>query len=316
VDVEKFIEIAQIGRLSLKGKVYLNSITLEQMNILMEKFGETAFNEDAELFIDGPANAFVLGKTELLEGTSETYKVVAFGGKAKSIQFSLYNGSNSYTSVTQDGVLTVKEGFGQGTFTMRVIVTTEEDVFYTDVNISVAKRVYPTASNLVIDGSASIENDYQTYILSYPSDVNGEFDTVWSLTANEHGYVEIESYDDFTCTLKRLQETFLVINLTLTATLTKKVNGAAVATVAKEIVYKNENVAETDPGIIAALYAAGLCSSDKYITKDEAAVITASDLQPGTSPSTSIFYNQRNNIKSFNGFQYFTGITEVPVYCL
>ena len=313
VDVEKFIEIAQIGRLSLKGKVYLNSITLEQMNILMAKFGETAFNEDAEFFIDGPANAFVLGKTELLEGTTETYKVVTFGGRAKSIQFSLYNGSNSYTSVTQEGVLTVKEGFGQGTFTMRVIITTEEDTFYKDVVISVAKRIYPTASNLTIEGSESIENDYQTYILSYPDDVNGEFDTVWNLTTNEEGYVEKESYDDFSCTLKRLQETYLPIYLTLTATLTKKVNGAAVAIVSKEIVYVNETVAETDAGIVAALYAAGLCSSDKFISKDEAAKVTASDLQPGTSERTSIFSNN-SKIKSFDGFQYFTQITEVPEF--
>lgn len=316
VDVEKFIELAKISNLSLKGKVYLNSISLDQMYVLMDKFGESAFNEDAEFFIDGPANAFVLGNTEVLEGTSETYKVVAFGGKAKSIQFSLYNGSNSYTSVTQNGVLTVKEGFGQGTFTMRVIVTTEDETFYTDVVISVAKRIYPTASNLTIEGSASIESDYHSYSLSYPDNVNGEFDTAWTLTANEEGYVGIDSFDDFGCTLKRLQDTYLPIYLTLTATLTKKVNGAAVATVSKDIVYINEDVAETDPGIIAALYNAGLCSSDKFITKEEAARVTASDLQPSKYVDTSIFYSHRNNIKSFNGFQYFTGITEVPVYCL
>ena len=315
VDVDQFMQIAQIGRLSLKGRVYLNSINLEQMNILMDKFGESAFNEDAEFFIDGPANAFVLGKTELLEGTSETYKVVAFGGKAKSIQFSLYNGSNSYTTVTQNGVLTVKEGFGQGTFTMRVIVTTEEDTFYKDVVISVAKRIYPTASNLTIEGASSIESDYHEYLLSYPEDVNGEFDTAWTLAVSEEGFVEIESYDDFSCTLKKVQETYVPVYLTLTATLTKKVNGAAVATVSKEIAYINDDIAEYDAGIIAALYAAGLCSSDKYITKDEAAKVTASDLQPGTSESTSIFYRQRNNIKNFNGFQYFTNIIEVPDYC-
>lgn len=315
VDVEKFIELAKISNLSLKGRVYLNSISLEQMYVLMDKFGESAFNEDAEFFIDGPANAFVLGKTELLEGTSETYKVVAFGGKAKSIQFSLYNGSNSYTSVTQNGVLTVKEGFGQGTFTMRVIVATEDETFYTDVVISVAKRIYPTASNLTIEGSASIESDYHSYSLSYPENVNGEFDTAWTLTANEEGYVGIDSFDDFGCTLKRLQDTYLPIYLTLTATLTKKVNGAAVATVSKDIVYINEDVAETDPGIIAALYGAGLCSSDKFITKEEAARVTASDLQPNTSGSVSIFYNYREQIKSFNGFEYFTRVTEVPYYC-
>lgn len=315
VDVEQFMQIANIGNLILKGRVYLNSINLEQMNILMDKFGESAFNEDAEFFIDGPANAFVLGKTELLEGTSETYRVVAFGGKAKSVQFSLYNGSNSYTSVTQEGMLTVREGFGNGTFTMRVIVTTEEDVFYTDVNISVAKRVYPTVSNLVIEGSNSIENEYEEYTLSYPDDVNGEFDTVWTLAVSEEGFVEIESYDDFSCTLKKVQETYVPVYLTLTATLTKKVNGAAVATVSKEIAYINDDIAEYDAGIIAALYAAGLCSSDKYITKDEAAKVTASDLQPGTSESTSIFWRYKDQIKNFNGFQYFTNIIEVPDYC-
>lgn len=79
-------------------------------------------------------------------------------------------------------------------------------------------------------------------------------------------------------------------------------------------VVSDNDIAETDAGICAALYAAGLCANETYITKAEAAVITESQLQPGSSASTSIFYNKREEIKSFNGFQYFTGLKSIPKY--
>ena len=315
VDADKLIEISKIGNLSLKGRIYLKSISLEQMNRLMEVFGETAFNENAELFIDGPDAIFILGNTDILEGSVQKYKTVIFGGSATSIQYSLYNGSNSYTSVAKDGTVTILEGFGNGRFTLRAIVSKGSETFYEDIVINVTKRTYPTKDNLTIKGNPKIEIDYQVYTLEYPADVNGDFATSWSLASNLGGYVEIQASDDNGCALRRLKDTYLPVYLTLTATLTKRVNGAAVATVSKEIVYINEAVAETDAGIVAALYAAGLCSSDKFITKDEAAKVTASDLQKGTSESTSIFWNYRNQVKTFDGFQFFTGLTEVPDHC-
>lgn len=76
----------------------------------------------------------------------------------------------------------------------------------------------------------------------------------------------------------------------------------------------NEAIAESDPGICKALYDAGLCANETYITKVEAQAIVAEDLYTGTFPnsSNSIFYSQRSNIKNFEGFKYFTGVTKLP----
>ena len=78
----------------------------------------------------------------------------------------------------------------------------------------------------------------------------------------------------------------------------------------------NEAIAESDPGICKALYDAGLCANETYITKVEAQAIVAEDLYTGTSPnsSNSIFKPYLKNIKSFEGFKYFTNVTYLPDY--
>ena len=82
-------------------------------------------------------------------------------------------------------------------------------------------------------------------------------------------------------------------------------------TITKSIDIVNELIAESDAGIVTALYNAGLCANPTYITKEEALLVTDNDLQPGTSSDTSIFYPQRNNIKSFDGFKYFKNVTRI-----
>lgn len=59
------------------------------------------------------------------------------------------------------------------------------------------------------------------------------------------------------------------------------------------------------------MYSAGLVANETYTLKSEAEVITDAQLQPGTAQTTSVFYAQRTNIKSFEEFKYFTGVTKV-----
>ena len=126
------------------------------------------------------------------------------------------------------------------------------------------------------------------------------------------GYAEIESSNNTQCVIKKLQEAATVVNGTLTAAVKKKYNNGSLFSKTFAIEFVNDTIAETDTGIVTALYNAGLCANSTYITKEEAALITDVDLQPGTSSSTSVFYNQAKNIKSFDGFQYFTSVTSVP----
>ena len=315
VDADKLAEISEIGNLDLKGKVVLSSITIEQLNTLIEVFGESAFDKNSDFFINAPGAIFVTGRTELLEGESEDYGCVVFGGEVKKLTWSIYSGSSSYTSInTETGVLTTTEGMGNRTLTIRVTAITDSGTKVKDLAVNVKARVYPSSSQATISGSSKLESARTSYQLSFSvSGITGDMVATWTLSGMD-GYAEIESYDNSSCVVKKLAEASTLVQGTLSCALKKRYNNSNLFTVTKTINIVNELVAETDTGIVTALYNAGLCANPTYITKEEAALVTADDLQPGTAYNSSIFYPQSSKIKSFDGFKYFTGVTYIKTY--
>ena len=312
VDADKLAEISGIGNLDLKGKVVLSSITLEQLNTLIDVFGETAFDKNSDFFINAPDAIFVTGRTELLEGESEDYECVIFGGEVQRITWSIYSGGSSYTSInTETGVLTTTEGMGNKTLTIRVTAITDSGAKTKDLTVTVKARVYPSSSQATISGPSKLESARTTYQLAFSvSGITGDMVATWTLSGMD-GYAEIESYDDSSCVVKKLAEASTVVKGTLSCVLKKRYNNASLFTITKNIEAINELIAEADTGIVAALYNAGLCANPSYITKEEALLVTDDDLQPGTSSDSSIFYPQRDNIKSFDGFKYFKNVTRI-----
>ena len=316
VDADKLAEISGIGNLDLKGKVVLSSITLEQLNTLIDAFGETAFDKNSDFFINAPDAIFVTGRTELLEGESEDYDCVVFGGEVQRITWSIYSGGSSYTSInTETGVLTTTEGMGNKTLTIRVTAITDSGTKTKDLTVTVKARVYPSSSQTTISGPSKLESAKATYQLAFSvSGITGDMVATWTLSGMD-GYAEIESYDDSSCVVKKLAEASTVVQGTLSCALKKRYNNANLFTITKNIEAVNELIAESDAGIVTALYNAGLCANPSYITKEEALLVTDNDLQPGTSSDSSIFYPQRDNIKSFDGFKYFKNVTRIKDYC-
>ena len=315
VDANKLAEISGIGNLDLKGKVVLTSVTIEQINTLMDVFGETAFDKNSDFFIYAPGAIFITGRTELLEGESEDYNCIIFDGDVKSITWSISSGESSYTSINpKTGLLTTTEGAGNRTLTISATAITDSGTKTKDLTVTLKARVYPSSSQTTIDGSSDLVSTRTTYQLAFSaSGITGDMVATWTLSGLD-GYAEIESYNDSSCVVKKLAEASTHVQGTLSCALKKRYNNSSLFTVTKTIDVYNENIAEGDTGIVTALYNAGLCANPGYITKDEAALVTADDLQPGTSASTSIFYSQARNIKSFNGFKYFTGVTKLKDY--
>ena len=310
---DDLFNLTNLGTLNLKGKASIDSITLEQITAFREVFGENVFEEGSEFYIDAPAVVVVTGRTELLEGEQEQYEVVVVGGKVEKTTWSIYSGY--YAQISSDGLLTTTEAGSTRTVVVRVTVITDTETKIMDTSVSVKARKYPTSSETSIVGSANIESATETYNLVFTTQgITGEMSATWTLTGFDD-YAEIESSDDTSCVIKRLQVTNGVLSGTLSCKLTKKSTGATLFTATKTIGMRNENIAETDAGICKALYDAGLCADPTFITKEEAANITAEQLQPGTTANTSIFYAQRTNIKSFDGFKWFTRVTKVPAYC-
>ena len=90
----------------------------------------------------------------------------------------------------------------------------------------------------------------------------------------------------------------------ISCSLYKKKSNAFLFTVSKEVSITNTDIAETDPEVCRLFYNKGLCANPSYITKDEAKKIKNEDIHDG---SYTIFRDNAE-IKSFNGFKYFTGI--------
>lgn len=313
VNVDDLLNISKIGTLSLKGKVVLESITLEHVNALKDAFGETAFDKNSDFHIDAPPAIFVTGRTEVVEGESEQYTAVVFGGTLQRVSWSIISGASAKVAISDTGLLTVSEGYGNGTIVIRARAFTESGVADMDTTVTIKAIVFPTQEQTSIVGNSPLEEEYETFRLQHTIDVTGKMSAAWSLEGLE-GYAEIYSYDDKSCVIRKIQDVQTPLSGTLSCALSKQ-NGTSLFTVTRSVEIANPNIAETDAGICKALYDAGLCANETFITKEEAALVTSDDLRQGTSMAVSIFDAQKANIKSFNGFRYFTKVDTLMNNC-
>jgi hypothetical protein len=310
----KLIELGNLGEVSLKGKITLTSITNEQASSIVEIFGENAFNSSSELYISAPLTVVTLGRSEILEGEKEQYKTIVIGEKAISITRTIKSGSNSYVLFNAEtGLLTVTEGYGNGSIVIETTVMTETRKNVSTFTVNVVKRVFPTLANSSIIGSSTIDNERENYTFEYTDEgVTGEFELQWSITGLDQ-YLAVESSGLLSSVVRVVNNIETYGNGEIVCKVIKKSTNSELFSVTKPISMMNINIAEIDAGVCKSLYDAGLCANETYITKEEAKLVQDDDLM--VSASTSIFYQNRNNIKTFNGFKYFTSITKIPKQC-
>ena len=144
--------------------------------------------------------------------------------------------------------------------------------------------------------------------------ITGNYYATWVLDGNITPYLSIASSDTMDCVLKIDRMPMEQVGGRLILTVYKSYNDEVIASTFYGLSAYKEGVIITDwsnAPIQKALYDAGLVANETYTLKSEAEAITAAQLQSGTEQTTSVFYAQRANIKSFNEFQYFTGITKV-----
>lgn len=314
VDVEQLIELGNLRSITLKGKCVLNECSEDQANQLMTTFGSNVFESTSEFYIQAPPMVILSAPTKIKEGSTAQVTCTVIGSVAKKTSYSITSGSNSSVSINANtGLITVKEGYGRGTIAVQATVITEDlSTVAKSINIQVLARVYPNSNNSTINGDTSIE-DNSVYTIATTETVDGEYTAEWSLSSEFDEYVDIKLSNMASCTLTVLKLPITAISGTLTYTVIKKYDSSTIK-ITKNLTVANQDIAETDAGICSVLYKAGLCANENYITKEEAALITADDLQPGSSTTTSIFYkyyNPSTPIKSFSGFQYFISVTTI-----
>lgn len=314
VTAQHILRIANVGTLSLQGKVTIPSITLEEVIALREKFGDNIFDSKRSFWIDAPAGMFLVGPTEVLEGESAQYEMITFGdNEIARVQYKL---STNYDDITIDsttGLLTTVENGSQKS--LNVILTAIVDGELQEKRILLTKkaRVYPQNVTIVGNVNPPLGEEHVYRISTSTQDVTGNYETTWSLTESDDGekYAEIVTSDNNTCIINVLKTPLTVVNLTLSAVLKKVYNQSVIAKPTLSISIFDGSIAETDPEICRILHEKGLCANAEYITKEEARLITDSDLVNGSS---SIF-KSNYKIQSFEGFKHFTNVRTLPSDC-
>lgn len=318
VDTAQLLSLKALGTLKLKGRIKLVEVSESQLSELQTVFGNNIFNSSSELYIIAPPTVHLVGPEFLTEGGTGKYSCVVSGAELQSASFSITSGSSS--AITLDsttGVLTTTEGAGGRVITVQLIAKTrkegETEVTTTTKTMTtrILSKTYPSSNDTTLEGDSQLGVE-ATYTIKHSNTYTGDFNVTWSLTGLD-GYAEIAESSKTSCIIRRLQ----AINTvgTLTARFTKVYNGSALFTLSKSVQLVNDDIAVADAKIAKVFYDAGLCANSTYVTKEEAASITAEDIQPGSTENTSIFKSLASNYKGdFSGFKYFTSVTTIRDY--
>lgn len=176
--------------------------------------------------------------------------------------------------------------------------------------------VFP--SNITINGDIDPTKGNKIYTwTTTTTNVNGEYYAVWSLSGDITSIVEITSQSTSECVMNIISVPVNLTKGTLTITLKKIGDNAVIRTATKELEAMIEGIVitkTTNPLIQEALYKAGLVANEDYSLQEEVEKITADQLQPGTTYSTSIFYSLAYKNIGFEEFKYFTNVTEIKPY--
>jgi hypothetical protein len=170
--------------------------------------------------------------------------------------------------------------------------------------------VFP-ANATIIGNVNPLEKPYTYTWETTTEGVNGELYAQWSLSGDITSVVKIMSQDNEKCVMGLIEAPTEIVSGLLTLNIYKVADNSLILTVTKELQAMMEGIImtnKTNPMIQAVLYSHGLVANETYTLKEEAALITASQLK---SALMGIPYNSKDKVTQFDEFQYFTGVTEI-----
>lgn len=325
-DLAKIANIAQVGGVvSLKGTIRLSQASNDDLVIIREVFGEHVFNKGSELWITSDAMVVVISDGDtIVEGKSMQYSAIVFSEyESGTLTYDIVGDAGAGVNIdSSTGLLTsVEDGGATVSFVVRAMFSPAGGgaAIVGTKRLTIEKAVYPESSKTVISGNnyPSLERESYTWKTT-TAGVNGYMTAEWTLTGDITSYYEIESQDVRECILRKTADISGAVSGTLSLVLKKESDSNQILSISSTLIVKDATVMMTslsNPEAMSCMYKAGLASNPAYMTYAEAASVTDSQLQSGTSYSTSIFYKYGTNIKTFDEFQYFTGLTTVPNHC-
>lgn len=345
ISMENLMRIAQLaenagfgdnGNIKLYGHASVANIDdPDDAQYLMSVFGDSVFDKTSAFYIDAPKMVFFNGPDVVLEGRSEQYEGIVIGGEEDGrLYYQIISTATHGASFNSTGLLsTIENGdpTTQTTLQLTYIEQSTGTIRQLQKVISIEKRTYP--SSISISGDASLEEDVQrTYGLSYSGTYNGEMLTDWQVSGDIVPYISINKTGDNECVIAlETVPDIDVVSGTLTATIVKKYapEQQVVNPISMSIGYQDEKIAisrSINPWAMDVMVANNLINplngdTNDKMTKITAMLITANQLQPGTTQSSSIFSGSsasatafRTNCRNFDEFKYFTSVTEIGPY--
>ena len=318
VDAASLILLGNIkidgGSFSVKGIIHLTSIMPAQVNELKTIFGENCFDPNNDIYIIAPDGVFISGPARILEGTTAQYVATVFSDYKGRIEYWLMDGDSekhTYRGATIDrntGLLTTE--LVNYNYTARIRakhIPTQGGVVMADTTVSVVKRTYPTTG--VIEGYSRMTVGDSPYTLNVSSsgEITGEYQVEWSVEGDAvtRGMVVIKSSTKTGCVLSTDSVPPETVAFLLKATITNAFTSAVVVT--KDIDIFMEGVImtkTTNPTVLAKCHEAGWAANENYMTEEEADAVT----------DIGEVFRNISTAYSFDEFEYFTGITNIPEY--
>jgi hypothetical protein len=268
-----------------------------------------------------PEGVSIIGDGDLTKNTEFTWKYSNEGinGDYDVLWTLTSSMGNYYEIVKSDDGCTLQRTLAtipdtlSGTLQMSVIRKVDGEVVASN-QITVTHTVVWMQNATIIGDTNPLKTPMEYTWETTTQGVNGDYYAQWSLSGDVKSVVKIKTQTSTKCTLEALNVVPEIMKGTITLKLRKRYNNSIIVTATKALTAVMDGkviTSETNPGVQAALYNAGLVANESYSLREEVEKITADQLQPGTSPSTSIFYPQKDNITSFDEFKYFTGVNKI-----
>ena len=322
VNIDQLIELGQNTNILLKGSIKLLNVPAEdkfKLLTLKELYGENIFNNDSDLHIYGPPSIFLFGPEDgiVLEGDNYQFETIVFSEEPGTLVFNITEGKREGVEIERNsGLLTsIENGLSDTELIVVALFVSNSSGFRNDYTITVKKRVYPT--QVIIDGSDKISEQTTKYTWKSPTqNVTGNYYAKWSLTGDILQYVKVKESNTNECIVEMFNTPETVSKGTLTLILYKKLDNSIISTTELNIRVVNPEVlmtVETNPEVLAILheYCSKRMSSSEYLLKSEAKQFTSNDFY--LTDSKCIFTGTK--IKTFDEFEYFTGIDKLHKYC-
>lgn len=190
-DFIDFLSLKDCKEFRLKGSVHIvGSPRIDQIYIVRDILGETAFDPNAELYVDVPTVVQINSESlSMLDGSTQQLSAEVYPIIPGTYTWEVY--SREGTTIDNQGLLVVNEtGNNEDVVVKCTFISEDGDVAVDTENIQVILRTYP--DNVTIEGNEDPRVNPEYTWSTITENINGSYYVEWELIGDITNYWEIE----------------------------------------------------------------------------------------------------------------------------